>query len=99
MISLEEYLKAQKIVDDYNLQLKNSHVIPRYFVDIRGGCGAVRDKWHKSYDEDYHGLHSDTSDVVEYKHGYIANNQWNMTQEDVYYLNNLCERLNNENNI
>ena len=96
MITEKQYLEAQKIVDAWNSQLNQSRVMPRYFVDIRGGCGAVRDKWHKSYDEDYPGLHSDTLDVVEYKHGYIANVVWNMKDEDVKYLNDLCERLNNE---
>ncbi len=70
--------------------------MPRYFVDIRCGCGAVRDKWHESYNEDYPGLHSDTLDVVEYKRGYTDNGVWNMKDEDVKYLNDLCERLNNE---
>jgi len=96
MITEKQYLEAQKIVDAWNSQLNQSRVMPRYFVDIRGGCGAVRDKWHESYDEDYQGLHSDTLDVVEYKHGYTANGVWNMKQEDIDYLNQLCERLNNE---
>ena len=96
MITEKQYLEAQKIVDAWNSQLNQSRVMPRYFVDIRGGCGAVRDKWHESYNEDYPGLHSDTPDVVEYKHGYTANGVWNMKDEDVKYLNDLCERLNNE---
>jgi hypothetical protein len=75
---------------------ETTRIMPRYFVDIRGGCGAVRDKWHESYDEDYEGLHNDTRDVVEYKHGYTDNGVWNMKQEDIDYLNQLCERLNNE---
>lgn len=96
MITEKQYLEAQKIVDAWDSQLNQSRVMPRYFVDIRGGCGAVRDKWHESYDEDYQGLHSDTPDVVEYKHGYTANGVWNMKDEDVKYLHDLCERLNNE---
>ena len=95
MITAQKYLEAQKIVDAWNSQLNQSRVIPRYFVDIRVGCGAVRDKWHESYDEDYPELHSDTPDVVEYKHGYIDNCVWNMWEKDVKYLNDLCERLNN----
>ena len=98
---LSETVKQEivKIVNDtyaWNSQLNQSRVMPRYFVDIRGGCGAVRDKWHESYDEDYPGLHGDTPDVVEYKHGYADNGVWNMKDEDVKYLNYLCERLNNE---
>ncbi|MCK9417597.1 helix-turn-helix transcriptional regulator [Candidatus Dojkabacteria bacterium] len=69
----------------------------RYFVDIRCGCGAVRDRYHESYNKDYPGLHRDTPDVVEYKHGYTANGIWNMKDDDVTYLNELCNRLNIEN--
>lgn len=68
----------------------------RYFVDIRGGCGAVRDREYKSYDVTYPGLHSDTSDVVEYRHGFIGDNCWNMKQEDINELNELCNKLNNQ---
>ena len=71
---------------------------PRYFVDIRVGCGAVRDKWHKSYDEDYPGLHDSTLDVVEYRHGRSDNGLFQMQQEDVTYLNELCTLLNEKNN-
>ncbi len=69
-------------------------ISPRYFVDIRNGCGAVRDKWHKSYDEEYHGLHSYTPDVVEYKGGYKEGDGWRMKKEDIDYLNELCDKLN-----
>lgn len=36
----------------------------RYFLDIRGGCAAVRDRQHPGYDEDYPGLHRVMLDVV-----------------------------------
>ncbi len=75
---------------------KQKDIIPRYFTDIRCGCAAVRDKLHASYNKDYQGLNNDTPDVVEYKHGYKADGAWNMKQEDIDYLNQLCERLNNE---
>ena len=31
--------------------------LPRFFVDIRAGCGAVRDSKHRKYDPYYQGLH------------------------------------------
>lgn len=49
MITEEQYLEAKKIVDAWNLQLIQARVKPRYFVDIRGGCGAVRDNRHSYY--------------------------------------------------
>ncbi|GAF72503.1 unnamed protein product, partial [marine sediment metagenome] len=42
----------------------------RFFLDLRGGCGAVRDSKHPNHDPDYQGLHEDTRDVVEYRHGF-----------------------------
>lgn len=96
MITEKQYLEAQKIVDAWNSQLNQSRVMPRYFVDIRGGCGAVRDKWHKSYDEDYPGLHSDTCDVVEYRHGFQNSEKgcWEMRDEDIKFLTDYCASLN-----
>lgn len=99
MITKEQYLEAQKIVDAYNLQIEKSHIIPRYFVDIRSGCAAIRDKWHKSYDESYQGLHADTSDVVEYKHGYVHNATWTVSQEDIDHLNEVCKCMNGLNEL
>lgn len=69
-------------------------VLPRYFVDIRGGCAAVRDRLNRKYDPTYPGLHRDTVDVVEYRHGFTGNGQWNMKPEDIEELNNVCESLN-----
>ena len=96
MITEKEYKKALQTIDDYVTQLRLSHVMPRYFVDLRGGCGAVRDKHHKSYDEDYNGLHQDTPDVVIYKHGYKGEKHWEMKKEDIDFLNAECDRLNAE---
>lgn len=40
---------------------------PRYFIDERGGCIAVRDR--ENTDPEYNGLHHDTQGVVKYWHG------------------------------
>lgn len=68
----------------------------RYFLDIRSGCGAVRDRQHPEYSESYPGLHSDTPDVVLYKHGLRNNDNggWNMREEDIQELQDLCDKLN-----
>jgi hypothetical protein len=69
----------------------------RYFLDKRVGCAAVRDRQHPNYDETYPGLHHYTPDVVEYRHGTfypapVLN--WLVKQEDIDYLQNLCDKLN-----
>ena len=67
----------------------------RYFLDIRGGCGAVRDRQHPGYDEDYPGLHRVMLDVVEYRHGlYTTEHDWQVKQEDIDYLQDICDKLN-----
>lgn len=67
----------------------------RYFLDIRGGCAAVRDRQHPEYDESYPGLHESTLDVVEYKHGFRPNTlDWKVNQEDIDYLQSVCDKLN-----
>jgi len=66
----------------------------RYFLDIRVGCAAVRDRQHPSYDESYPGLHQDTTDVVLYKHGKITYGNWEVSEEDILELQSLCDKLN-----
>ncbi len=66
----------------------------RYFLDVRNGCGAIRDRYHKDYDESYPGLHSDTPDIVIYKHGFKENGSWNVSEEDINYLKEKLEELN-----
>ena len=98
MITRSEYLKAKKIVEDYkNQKLESKAKIlnkSRYFVDIRNGCAAIRDRLHESYDEEYPGLHQSTEDVVENKHGYISKNSWVLREEDIQYLHDKCKKLN-----
>ena len=71
-------------------------MIDRYFVDIRSGCGAVVDRKHPDYDDSYTGLHQDTGGVVLYKHGLKNNNNggWDMREEDIQELQDLCDKLN-----
>lgn len=66
----------------------------RYFVDLRSGCGAIRDRFHPNYDPEYPGLHQDTIDVIEYIHGLQGDGTWNMKQDDIDFLNKRCNELN-----
>ncbi len=67
----------------------------RYFLDIRVGCAAIRDRMHTDYDETYPGLHENTPDVVLYKHGRnVKGNGWTMVDEDIEELKSLCDKLN-----
>jgi hypothetical protein len=73
----------------------SKQMIDRYFLDIRTGCGAVRDRQHESYDEGYPGLHQDTPDVVLYRHGiYAGGLGWSISEADIKDLGDLCDRVN-----
>lgn len=75
----------------------------RYFVDIRSGCVAVRDRNHT--DPDYQGLHADTEGVVWYRHGervvetcekcgHTSSSGWKISPKDVAEAERVCESLN-----
>lgn len=97
MITYSQYKEAQDIVDRYHKEQKLLNELgdePRYFVDIRSGCGAIRDRLYPTYDKTYPGLHQDTQDVIEYIHGYTENGFWVMKEEDLDYLHKKCQELN-----
>ena len=68
----------------------------RFILDIRCGCAAVRDTKHPKYNKDYPGLHRDTCDVVEYRHGFQNSEKgyWEMRDEDIKFLTDYCASLN-----
>jgi hypothetical protein len=68
--------------------------LDRYFIDIRSGCAAVRDRLHPLYNPDYPGLHQDTPDVVEYIHGIRSGNCWTVNTEGIERLKELTDKLN-----
>jgi hypothetical protein len=71
----------------------------RYFVDVRVGCAAIRDRQHPSYNPEYHGLSSELEDVVEYvlgKRDFDPASEWVLDDDEVERLYKRCEQLNNE---
>ena len=94
-IDTERYKLNQANVDNTESQaLHIDSVMPRYYVDERAGCAAVRDREHPKFNKDYRGLHHDTSDVVEYKHGRTEGGTWIVDPKDLEYLHKLCKDLN-----
>lgn len=94
---MQEQLNLLQTVNEaHNPLLRVGAVMPRFILDVRVGCAAVRDTMHPRYNKDYPGLHHDTCDVVEYKHGYknTENGCWEMAEEDIKYLTNYCASLN-----
>jgi len=89
-------MEAKEFEEAVNAQLGIGGVMPRFLLDIRSGCAAIRDTKHPKYNADYQGLHHDTCDVVEYKHGFQNHEKgcWDMREEDINYLTDYCASLN-----
>lgn len=77
---------------------------PRYFVDARAGCIAVRDS--TLTDPEYPGLHEDAPGVVWYRHGTTerrtcptcghVTGAWTVAKEHIAEASAECDRLNRE---
>lgn len=77
----------------------------RYFVDLRSGCVAVRDR--TMTDPEYQGLHPETDGVVafwggerKYKTcpecGHARSAGWGIPEGRIYEARTLCDKLNAE---
>lgn len=77
-------------------QPKVNPALPRFFVDERGGCIAVRDR--TLTDPEYPGLHHDTEGVVWYRHGTTKDGCWSVDPKHVEEAKAECTRLNDEHN-
>lgn len=72
----------------------------RYFVDLRNGCIAIRDRYY--VDPDRQGLHSDMECVVDFRMGYTTSKpyrnqtEWDVDESDIKELNGKCAILNEQ---
>lgn len=82
-----------------------SETQPRYFVDERGGCIAVRDREHT--DPEDRGLHPDTQGVTWYRWGerivrrcqtcgHETHSEWLVSAAHVAEAHEVCAKLNRE---
>ena len=73
-------------------EMKFGGLVERYFLDVRGGIVAIRDRKHPDYDSDYPGLHSYMGDVVCCLTGHWNGSEW--TLPDYSHLEKMCNDLN-----
>lgn len=73
-------------------------VMPRFFVDERNGCIAIRDRQHSDFNIEHQGLDADLPDVVDFKIGeqikfsnFIT---WDLDPEIIKEFKNKCKILN-----
>ena len=69
-------------------------VMPRFFVDERVGCIAIRDTQHPEFDVEHQGLDSELPDVVRFEMGTIVNNEWVVSDERIEHFKSECASLN-----
>lgn len=73
-------------------------VMPRFFVDERAGCIAIRDRHHPEFDEEHQGLDAELPDVVAFEMGkqvkfggFIS---WDLEPKIIKAFKNRCDILN-----
>jgi hypothetical protein len=73
-------------------------VMPRFFIDERAGCIAIRDREHPKFDKDHKGLEAYLPDVVAFEMGkqvklgkFIS---WDLEPKIIKAFKNRCDILN-----
>lgn len=77
-----------------NSALNIADVMPRFFLDERVGCIAIRDSHHPDFDVEYQGLDSKLPDVVEFQMGKLVNNKWVVPEDVINAFREKCRILN-----
>ena len=77
-----------------NPTLSKGAVMPRFFLDIRLGCIAIRDSHHPDFDIEHQGLDSELPDVVEFEMGKLVNNEWVVSEDVTNSFKDKCRFLN-----
>ena len=77
-----------------NSALNIADVMPRFFLDARVGCIAIRDSHHPDFDVEHQGLDSELPDVVEFEMGKLVNNEWDVSEEVTNSFKQKCRLLN-----
>lgn len=77
-----------------NTPLRKGVVMPRFFVDERVGCIAIRDTHHPEYDVEHQGLDAELPDVVKFQMGTLVNNEWVVSDKITERFKTECASLN-----
>jgi hypothetical protein len=68
--------------------------MPRYIIDLRVGCAAIRDTLHEKFDATKRELSAEVEDVVEYLQGEIIRFEWTLNQDLLQDMEDKCDYLN-----
>jgi hypothetical protein len=80
--------------EELNPPLRKGAVMPRFFLDERVGCIAIRDTHHPEFMCEHEGLDSELPDVVEFEMGKFINNEWVVPEDVTNSFREKCRLLN-----
>ena len=87
--------KEEKNIKKENTEaLSKTNVMPRFFVDERVGCIAIRDTQHPEFDVEHQGLDADMPCVVKFQMGNLAKNGWELRDDTIQRFKDECASLN-----
>lgn len=85
------------VFSDYQKALNTPLVMPRFIVDERSGCIAIRDTHNPEFNNS-EGLNQDMPDVVDFEMGTKINTgrfiSWDLDPEIIKQFINKCNQLN-----
>jgi hypothetical protein len=87
-------LENENLNESQKPQLNIGAVMPRFFVDERVGCIAIRDSHHPDFDIEHQGLDSELPCVVRFEMGKLINNEWVVSDETIEKFISKCASLN-----
>ena len=86
--------KDENMTNQETEQLSNDDVLPRFFVDKRVGCIAIRDSHHPEFNKEHQGLDYELPCIVKFKMGEYVNNEWNLSNQIIEQFILECNCLN-----
>ena len=87
-------MNKEQNLEDKDKALHIASVMPRFFVDERVGCIAIRDTQHTDFDVEHQGLDSDMPCVVKFQMGNLVRNGWELREDTVQRFKDECASLN-----
>jgi hypothetical protein len=87
-------MEHENLNNQESAQLGIGAVMPRFFVDERVGCIAIRDSHHPDFDIEHQGLDSELPCIVKFEMGKLVNNEWVVSDETIEQFKSDCASLN-----
>lgn len=87
-------MSKEQNLEEKDKALHIGGVMPRFFVDERVGCIAIRDIYHPEFDVEHQGLDADMPCVVKFQMGNLVRNGWELRDDVIQKFKDECASLN-----